>query len=201
MKKLFHLACFAIVAATVTLLSGCLGDGDSEDTSVTVFTPAQKATAIQTVMGTYTSSISFTDGTTATSTWYVSMDSMVTCTPFPMKVLSNALSSSSEAASSILKNAGSQKLVGMLHPLYSYGNTIVFSTEYEPIEFTVETDGQAHEVKIVMASQVVQNGMTAESCTYYAASQLQSLLLIEKITIDDVDYSLNSGLTVTASRQ
>lgn len=200
MKKLFHVACLAIVAATVTLLSGCLGDDGSDDSTITVFTKEQRAAAIQTVMGTYTSSLSFTDGTTATSSWNASADSTVVCSPFPMKVLINALSTSASTQSEILKEAGSQKLRGVLHPLYSYGSTIVFSTEYENMEFTVGDGESAHTVTIVMATQVVQSGLTAQSCTYYADSQLQSLLLIEKVTIDGVDYELNSGFTVTGSK-
>lgn len=201
MKNLHSAALILAMAFAATVLTSCLGDSESgDDTTVTIFDQEQKRTALLTAMGTYTSTLSFTDGTTATSIWYVSSDSTVVCSPFPMKVLVNALSTSYPTQSEILSQAESQTLRGVLHPIYSYGSTLVFTSEYSPITFTVGEGESAHTVEIVLTEQVVQSSLTAQSCTYYADSQLQSLLLFDKITIDGEDYELNSGFTVTGSK-
>lgn len=202
MKHLHSLAVILLMAVAAPLLSSCLGDDDNDnDNQLVVFTQAGKVQALQQIAGTYTTSLSYKDGTTGSATWRISTDSTIVCSPFPMKVLVNALSSSYPTQSEILSKAESQTLTGIVHPLYSYGSTMVLTTEYAPISFAVGEGTDAHTVSIKIADKLTINNTAAESCLYYASQQIQATILFDKITIDGTDYNLNNGLMLTGKKQ
>lgn len=203
MKHLHSIAIILLMTIITVTFTSCLGNDDNDNESkIVVFTREQRASAIASMAGTYTSTLSFTDGSTATSTWSVSIDSAVVCQPFPMKIVANALTTNNHtAAAEIVNQAPTQTLRGTIHPLYSYGTTIVCSSEYKPMQFTVGDGEDAHAVTIQPASRLTVNGVSGESCTYYANSQLQSLVLFDNVNIDGTDYAVNGGLTITAKKQ
>lgn len=202
MKHLHSFAIILMMAIILPTLTSCLGDDNSsDDNTIVVFDQDQKRTALQQLIGTYTSTLSYTDGTTATATWHISTDSAIVCTPFPMKVMVNALSSTYPTQSEIFKKAETQTLKGTVHPVYSYGSTLVFTTKYEPMNFTVGEGDDAHTVEIQLAETLNVSNMTAQSCVYYANQQLRAILLFGKVTIDGTDYNINSALSLMGTKQ
>lgn len=202
MKHLRSAAFVLSLIIAAPIFTSCLGDDDNNnDSTVELLTPDQKRQAIYLMAGNYSSTLSYTDGSTTTITWNVGTDSAIVATPFPMKTLVNALSTSHPEASTILGNASTQKLEGVIHPLYSYSSTIVSYVKYSPITFTVGEGDNQHQVTITPADQLSVSGTTTASYAYYANSQMQVNILLNKVTIDDVDFSLQGGFSLTGTKQ
>jgi len=202
MKHSHSFAILLTMAIAVPTLTSCLGDDDnSGNATINIFDQEQKSEAIRQLAGYYTTTISYNDGTTGSTTWHVQSDSTIVCSPFPMKVLVNALASAYPTQSEILSNAETQKLTGTVHPVYSYGSTNVFTSEYETMSFTVGEGIDAHAVEIVFGKTVTKNGLTAQSSVYYTNQQMQVVVIFDKVTIDGTDYSINNGLSLTGTKQ
>lgn len=202
MKHLRSVAFILSMIIAAPIFTSCLdSDDDNNDSTVEVLTAEQKRQAIYQIAGNYTSSISYTDGSTTTVTWNVGTDSVITVTPFPMKAIINALTTSHPEASTILSNASTQKIQGVVHPLYSYSSTLVFYVNYEPITFTVGEGDDQHNVTITPTDQLTISGTTTAPYAYYANSQMQTNILLAKVTIDGVDFTLNGGFSLTGVKQ
>ncbi len=196
-KLMMLLACMGIVAT----FTSCLSD-DDDDKDANILTPAQKSAQIFEMAGTYNGFVYTTSDKTMkpdsiACTWHVSAtDSVLTIPNFPVAMLANGINDSI-ARKNLLKAVG-VTFKGSLHPYYNNNHTKGYYTFWllandDKMEFTIEDEGESHNVKVGLAYQMYVNASLGNAVVYsvgeYMSDQMLSYILVKDVAIDNKTFT------------
>ena len=194
-KLMMLLACMGIMAT----FTSCLSDDDDDEANI--LTPGQKSAQIFEMGGTYNGFVYTTDDNlkpdSVACTWHVSAsDSVLTIPNFPAKLFTNGINDSI-AKKSLLKAEGLTFKASM-HPYYNDNHSKGYYTFWllvddDKMEFTIEDEGESHNVKVNFAYQMYVNSYLGNALVYsvgeYMSNQMLSYILIKDVIIDNKTFT------------
>ena len=213
MKKVFYLMLCMIVGLCAT---SCLSDDGNDNNNYAPLTHEQKAVQIKEMAGIYGGWIYYINDTTnaidstAISWELTARDSMMTIVNFPVKVLANGISKTSDAHK-ILMDGSSVQVSSILHP---YANTIDQSGYYTfwffprdfKIEFTTEHEGKDYDVTVEFTDEMsAYTTDWSSSSRFYAYGQyyekkLLAYLLIKSVKVGENNYITSRAMEIFGSK-
>lgn len=196
-KMMMLLACLFFLAA----FSSCLGDDDNDDNN-NVLTSSQKSAQIYEMAGTYNGHLFTTNDSTMkldsiSCNWRITAnDSAVIIPNFPVAVLANGISNMD--VKKCLLEGGTTTLKATLHPFYNSDHTKGLYTFWmlvndDNMAFTIEDNGNSHNVKVEFAYQMYINYSLGNAFFYstgkYMTNEILSYILVNKVDFDDKTFT------------